>query len=33
MMNALHLLYLIPIAVCFGFVLCAVLTVGKGVEK
>lgn len=33
MMNALHLLWIIPLAVCFGFALCAVLTIGKRADE
>lgn len=30
MINAIHLLWIAPLAASFGFVLCAVLAVGKG---
>ena len=26
MMNALHLLWIVPLSACFGFAVCAVLT-------
>lgn len=29
MMNILHLLWIVPLSACFGFAICAVLTVGK----
>lgn len=29
MINALHLLWIVPLAASFGFMLCAVLSVGK----
>ncbi len=32
-MSALHLLWIIPLAASFGFMICAVLTVGKRGES
>ena len=29
MIRALHLLWIVPLAACFGFAVCAVLTVGR----
>ena len=29
MIHALHLLWIVPLATCFGFTVCAVLTGGK----
>lgn len=29
MINALHLLWIVPLSFCFGFLIAAVLTVGK----
>jgi hypothetical protein len=31
-MNPLHLLWIVPLAASFGFVICAVLSVGKDGE-
>lgn len=28
-MNALHLLWIVPLSACFGFTVCAVLTAGR----
>jgi hypothetical protein len=33
MINALHLLWIAPLSVWFGYILCAVLTVGKGADS
>ena len=30
MINALHLIWIIPAAACFGFMIAAILSVGKG---
>lgn len=29
MINALHLLWIVPVAACFGFAICAVLSVNR----
>lgn len=33
MLNALHLLWIFPLAVAVGFTLCACLTAGKRVDE
>ena len=33
MINALHLLWIIPLAASIGFMICAILTVGKRGEN
>lgn len=30
MINALHLIWIIPAAACFGFMIAAILSAGKG---
>lgn len=32
-MNPLHLIWIIPLSVSFGFVLCSIFTVGKQYDK
>lgn len=33
MISALHLIWIIPLSTCFGFAICAILTVGKDSEN